>query len=73
MTNEFFIATNVSPSLLIRLERIRRGWRQVDLAERAGITQTEVSALERGLYIIPSARQRILAVLGLLDDDHDSD
>jgi transcriptional regulator with XRE-family HTH domain len=65
MTNEFFIATNVSPSLLIRLERIRRGWRQVDLAERAGVTQAEVSALERGLYVIPVARHRILEALEL--------
>jgi len=73
MTDEFFIATNVSPAMMIRLERIRRGWRQVDLAERADVTQTEVSALERGLYVIPSARHRILAVLGLLDDDHERD
>lgn len=68
MTDEFFVATNVSPAMMIRLERIRRGLRQVDLAERAGVTQTEVSALERGLYIIPSARRRILTVLGLLDE-----
>ena len=70
MTKKFFIATNVSPSLLIRLERIRRGWRQVDLAERAGVTQAEVSALERGLYIIPAARRRIMEALDLnLEDD----
>ena len=65
MTNEFFIATNVCPAMMIRLERIRRGWRQVDLAERAGVTQAEVSALERGLYVIPVARHRILEALEL--------
>jgi transcriptional regulator with XRE-family HTH domain len=69
MTNEFFIATNVSPAMMIRLERIRRGWRQVDLAERAGVTQTEVSALERGLYVIPVARHRILEALELTSED----
>jgi len=73
MTNEFFIATNVSPAMMIRLERIRRGWRQIDLAEKAGVTQAEVSALERGLYIIPSARHRILTVLELLDNANEND
>lgn len=68
MANEFFIATNVSPALLIRLERISRGWRQIDLARRAGVTQTEVSALERGLYIIPAARRRILEALDLISE-----
>jgi transcriptional regulator with XRE-family HTH domain len=67
-TNEFFIATNISPALKVRLERIRRQWRQVDLAEKAGVTQAEVSAFERGLYIIPSARHRVLIALDLLDE-----
>jgi transcriptional regulator with XRE-family HTH domain len=67
-TNEFFIATNVSPALKVRLERIRRQWRQIDLAEKAGVTQAEVSAFERGLYIIPSARHRVLIALDLLDE-----
>jgi len=64
-TNEFFIANNVSPAMMVRLERIRRGWRQADLAEKAGVTQAEVSSLERGRYIIPAARRRILTSLGL--------
>lgn len=71
MANEFFIATNVSSGMLIRLERIRRGWRQIDLAEIAGVTQTEVSALERGLYVIPAACYRILKALGLIDEETD--
>lgn len=33
---------------LVRLARIRRGWRQQDLAERAGISRTTLSRLERG-------------------------
>jgi transcriptional regulator with XRE-family HTH domain len=70
--NEFFIA-NVSPALLIRLERIRRGWRQVDLAEKAGIAQAEVCSLERGLYVIPAARRRVLIVLELISEDKSND
>lgn len=68
MTNEFFIATNVSPAMMIHLERIRRGWRQIDLAETAGVTQAEVYALERGLYIIPAARRRVLEALDLISE-----
>jgi transcriptional regulator with XRE-family HTH domain len=33
---------------LIRLGRLRRGWRQVDLAARADVSRTMVSRLERG-------------------------
>jgi len=67
--NDFFIAMNVKPALIIRLERIRRGWRQIDLAEKAGVTQAEVSAAERGQYIVPAARRRIEHVLDLKSED----
>lgn len=33
---------------LVRLSRIRLGWRQVELAEKAGATRTAVSFVERG-------------------------
>ena len=65
MTSELFIASNISRSLLVRLERISRGWRQLDLAEKAGVTQAEVSALERGRYVIPIVRRRIYQTLEL--------
>ena len=65
MATEFFIATSVSTAMLVWLERIRRGMPQVDLAGKAGVTQAEVSALERGLYIIPVARRRIFKALNL--------
>lgn len=32
----------------IRLVRVRRGWRQVDLSQRAGVAQATVSRIERG-------------------------
>jgi len=37
----FLLPTNISPALKVRLERIRRQWRQVDLAEKAGVTQAK--------------------------------
>lgn len=65
MAAEFFIATKVTPGMLVRLERIRRGWRQSDLAEAADVTQAEVSSTERALYVIPAVRRRIYRVLHL--------
>ena len=61
MATELFIAFNVTFGKLVRLERVRRGWRQADLAEKAGVTQAEVSALERGLYVAPASAPSYLA------------
>ena len=65
MATELFVATNVAPGMMVRLERTRRGWRQVDLARAAGVTQAEVSSLERGRYVIPVVWHRICRVLDL--------
>ena len=35
---------------LIRLARLRRGWRQTDLAARAGVSRTTVSRVEHGHF-----------------------
>jgi len=34
----------------VRLVRVRRGWRQVDLARRAGVGQPTISRIERGHF-----------------------
>ncbi|NJD29389.1 MAG: helix-turn-helix domain-containing protein [Chloroflexi bacterium] len=36
--------------VVVRMSRIRRGWRQEDLAEAAGVTRTDVSRVERGRF-----------------------
>jgi len=51
--------------LLVRLERVSRRMRQDDLAALAGVLPQQVSALERGAYLHPAARRRILAAVGL--------
>jgi transcriptional regulator with XRE-family HTH domain len=46
--------------------RQRRGWRQVDLAERAGVSQSAISDMERGRiarYTVATTR-RVLAAFG---------
>ena len=34
----------------VRLVRIRRGWRQIDLARRTGVGQSTISRIERGHF-----------------------
>ena len=64
-TSYFVLADRLKIGLQVRLLRILRGMRQVDLAESSGVTQADVSALERGKAISPSAKRRILAGMGL--------
>jgi transcriptional regulator with XRE-family HTH domain len=48
---------------LFRAARIRRGWRQVDVATRAGVSQTAVSKVERGQLATLSLREvRTIAI-----------
>ena len=41
----------------------------MDLASAAGVTQSEVSALERGLYVIPAGRKQIYRALDLIVEE----
>lgn len=50
----------------VRLVRVRRGWRQDDLARRAGVSQTTVSRIERGHFGLLSI-ERLRAVAAALD------
>jgi len=52
----------------VRIARVGRYWRQIDLAEQAGVPQTTVSALERGLNIYQAAEKKILQSVGLVAD-----
>jgi len=54
--------------LLVRLERITRRLHQAELAVLGGVRSQDVSNLERGVYVHPLARRRILAVLDIQDD-----
>lgn len=46
--------------------------RQIDVASQAGVTVQEVIRLEKDSFVRLSHRNRILAVLGLIDDDTES-
>ena len=57
---------------LLRRSRLRAGWTQETLAERAGISTRAVSDLERGLNRTPhrDTLARLADALGLLDEEH---
>jgi transcriptional regulator with XRE-family HTH domain len=52
--------------LAIRAMRRRRGWRQLDLARAAGVSQTHISAIERG-HVRTASLQTIRWIVGALD------
>ena len=51
---------------VIRLVRQRRGWRQVDLARRSGVSQSVISRLERG-HIGPQSIDTVRRIAAVLD------
>lgn len=63
---EFFIVNEqLSLGQQVRILRIARHWTQDNLASKSCVTQGQVSALERDLPVYPSAKNRILKILGL--------
>lgn len=68
MAEVFVFPGELSLGAKVRMARVGRHWRQVDLADQAGVPQTQVSALERGLNIYPHAEKQILQALGLVAD-----
>jgi len=72
-TNYLFAAQVHELGHLARLARIARRLRQSDVAALARVRSEAVSALERGGYVHPVARHRILAALGIATDaEHSS-
>jgi transcriptional regulator with XRE-family HTH domain len=57
---------DVRAGRLIRALRLRLGWRQADLGVRAGVSQQEVSVLERG-HIETVPLRTLRAVLRALE------
>jgi transcriptional regulator with XRE-family HTH domain len=50
----------------IRLVRVRRGWRQADLARRSGVGQATISRIERG-HLGTLSLDRLRSVAATLD------
>ena len=67
MESEVLFLDGITLGQRVRVARFLAGWRQVDLAETAGVTQNDVSQLERDVPVYSAARRRILEALGLAD------
>ncbi len=70
--NDILILTGISEGQKVCLTRLSRGLRQIDVASMAIVNTIDVTRLEKDRYLLPTRRKRILAVLGL-DDDDESD
>ena len=70
--NGILVLSNVSEGQKVRLARLAKGLRQIDVASMANVNTIDVTRLEKARYLLPTRRKRILAVLGL-DDDDESD
>lgn len=69
--DEIVIFTGLTWGERVRLTRLQLKLRQLDVASKAGVTIQEVIRLEKDSFVLPTRRRQILAVLGLLDNDHE--
>jgi hypothetical protein len=68
MTN-LFILSDVSDGMRVKLTRIAKNMRQIDVAAAARVDTIDITRLEKGRYVLPTRRNRILSVLGLLEEN----
>ena len=67
---DILVLTEVSEGLKIRLTRLAKGLRQIDVASKANVQPIDITRLEKGRYVLPTHRKRILVILGM-DDESD--
>ena len=67
---DVFILSDVSDGMKAKLTRTAKGLRQIDVAAAARVDCIDICRLEKGRYVLPMRRKRILAVLGM---DNESD
>jgi hypothetical protein len=49
--------------------RLAKGLRQIDVASKANVCPMDITRLEHGRFVMPTHRKRILAVLGLTEEE----
>lgn len=65
MSNEIFVINGLTEGERVRLARLAKGLRQLDIACMAKVSISEVTALEKDRYIRKNRKSQILKVLGL--------
>lgn len=73
MNDNIFIASGLSEGERIRLARLAKWYRQIDVASLAGVTLEEVTNAEKDRYVTPERKAKILKVVELLDNDGEND
>lgn len=68
--NDILVLTTLSDGQKIRLTRLAKGLRQIDIASQANVQPIDVTRLEKDRYVLPTRRKRMLTILGM-DDGSD--
>ena len=67
---KLFIAYDLSLGKRVRLERVLRNWRQVDLASKADVQLADITAIEKDRYLSKNRKRKILQALGLSEAEN---
>ncbi len=65
MSDEILILSGINEGQKIKLTRLAKGLRQIDLASIAKVNPIDITRLEKGRYVLPTRRKRILEALGI--------
>jgi transcriptional regulator with XRE-family HTH domain len=65
MSEEILILSGISEGQKVKLTRLAKGFRQIDLASIAKENPIDITRLEKGRYVLPTRRKRILEALGM--------
>jgi transcriptional regulator with XRE-family HTH domain len=68
MASIFILDRELSLGERVRITRMVKGWRQIDVAAVVRCSPCDVSQLERGIPISSGVRARILEALGVDDE-----
>jgi len=71
--NDIAVFTNLTEGQRVRLTRLSKGLRQIDLASLAKVNLADITAIEKDRYLQKTRKERILSALELLDNDNESD
>jgi hypothetical protein len=66
------VFSNLTEGQQVRLTRLAKGLRQIDLAALAKVSLTDICMLEKDRYLRKSRKIPILEALGLLDDENEN-
>jgi hypothetical protein len=71
MNDEILILSGINEGQKVKLPRLAKGFRQIDLASIARVNPIDIPRLEKGRYVLPTRRKRILEALGM-EEKNDS-